>query len=201
MRVCYELEFQLKNEKGFNCRLLDCSPETSLMDILHIMSKYHIRRLPVIAVSNWFDFPTCRMVQWVMDRMTKHWVFWPTVVFCIISSLPLINPPPFINILSKSSIWVCIKILFPVHPPHQLPKVWTKPSLNVVLYQSSLALFMLESKNISSILVTNEEGRMTTIFQRSDIFKLDIMDINLFEQPLCSIPALVSEYEDDSVIY
>ena len=52
---------------------------------------------------------------------------------------------------------------------------------------------MLESKNISSILVTNEEGRMTTIFQRSDIFKLDIMDINLFEQPLCSIPALVGD--------
>lgn len=32
---------------------------------------------------------------------------------------------------------------------------------------------------------------MTTIFQRSDIFKLDIMDIDLFEQPLYSIPALV----------
>ena len=45
-----------------------------------------------------------------------------------------------------------------------------------------LALFMLESKNISSILVTNDEGRMTTIFQRSDIFKLDIMDISLFEK-------------------
>ena len=49
---------------------------------------------------------------------------------------------------------------------------------------------MLESKNISSILVTNEEGRMTTIFQRSDIFKLDIMDINLFEKPLSAIPEL-----------
>ena len=54
-----------------------------------------------------------------------------------------------------------------------------------------LALFMLESKNISSILVTNDEGRMTTIFQRSDIFKLDIMDISLFEKPLYAIPALV----------
>ena len=50
---------------------------------------------------------------------------------------------------------------------------------------------MLESKNISSILVTNDEGRMTTIFQRSDIFKLDIMDISLFEKPLYAIPALV----------
>lgn len=50
---------------------------------------------------------------------------------------------------------------------------------------------MLESRNISSILVTNEEGRMTTIFQRSDIFKLDIMDMDLFEKPLSAIPALV----------
>lgn len=33
---------------------------------------------------------------------------------------------------------------------------------------------------------------MTTIFQRSDIFKLDILDIDMFEQPLYSIPALVS---------
>ena len=57
--------------------------------------------------------------------------------------------------------------------------------------RSILALFMLESKNISSILVTNDEGRMTTIFQRSDIFKLDIMDISLFEKPLYAIPALV----------
>ena len=56
--------------------------------------------------------------------------------------------------------------------------------------RSILALFMLESKNISSILVTNDEGRMTTIFQRSDIFKLDIMDISLFEKPLYAIPAL-----------
>lgn len=32
---------------------------------------------------------------------------------------------------------------------------------------------------------------MTTIFQRSDIFKLDIMDINLFEKPLSAIPELV----------
>lgn len=56
-----------------------------------------------------------------------------------------------------------------------------------------IALFTLESKNISSILVTNEEGRMTTIFQRSDIFKLDIMDMNLFEQPLSAIPALVRD--------
>ena len=54
-----------------------------------------------------------------------------------------------------------------------------------------LALFMLESKNISSILVSNEEGKMTTIFQRSDIFKMDIMDINLFEKPLSAISALV----------
>lgn len=53
------------------------------------------------------------------------------------------------------------------------------------------ALFILDQCNISSILVTNEFGRMTTIFQRSDIFKLDIMDIDLFEQPLYSIPALV----------
>lgn len=59
----------------------------------------------------------------------------------------------------------------------------------------TVALFMLESKNISSILVTNDEGRMTTIFQRSDIFKLDIMDISLFEKPLYAIPALVVAVE------
>ena len=46
--------------------------------------------------------------------------------------------------------------------------------------------------NAENILVTDEEGRMTTIFQRSDIFKLDILDIDMFEQPLYSIPALVS---------
>ena len=45
--------------------------------------------------------------------------------------------------------------------------------------------------NAENILVTDEEGRMTTIFQRSDIFKLDILDIDMFEQPLYSIPALV----------
>ncbi len=32
---------------------------------------------------------------------------------------------------------------------------------------------------------------MTTIFQRSDIFKLDIMDMDLLEKPLSAIPALV----------
>ena len=50
---------------------------------------------------------------------------------------------------------------------------------------------MLERKNNKKIIVTNDEGRMTTIFQRSDIFKLDIMDISLFEKPLYAIPALV----------
>ena len=69
----YDLEFQLKNEKGFNCRLLDCSPETSLMDILHIMSEYHIRRLPVIAVRHCLDSATFRIVQCITCRMTKHW--------------------------------------------------------------------------------------------------------------------------------
>lgn len=53
------------------------------------------------------------------------------------------------------------------------------------------ALYILDHRNISSILVTDEEGRMTTIFQRSDIFKLNILDIDMFEQPLYSIPALV----------
>ena len=53
------------------------------------------------------------------------------------------------------------------------------------------ALFLLDQYNISSILVKNEQGRMATIFQRSDIFKLDIKNIELFDQPLHSIPALV----------
>ena len=39
-------QFQLKSES--KRRLLDCSPSTSLMDILRIMSEYRIRRLPVI---------------------------------------------------------------------------------------------------------------------------------------------------------
>ncbi len=41
-------EFQLKNES--KQRLLDCQPDTSLMEILRIMSQYRIRRLPVIDV-------------------------------------------------------------------------------------------------------------------------------------------------------
>ena len=41
-------EFQQKNES--TQRLLDCQPDTSLMEILRIMSQYRIRRLPVIDV-------------------------------------------------------------------------------------------------------------------------------------------------------
>ena len=58
-----------------------------------------------------------------------------------------------------------------------------------------VALFLLESKNISSILVTDKDGRITTIFQRSDIFKLDILDIDSFERPLDSFETLVEAEE------
>ena len=39
--------------------------------------------------------------------------------------------------------------------------------------------------------MTDKDGRITTIFQRSDIFKLDILDIDSFERPLDSFETLV----------
>ena len=62
------------------------------------------------------------------------------------------------------------------------------------------ALFILDQRNISSILVTNKQGRMTTIFQRSDIFKLDIMDIDMFEQISSALNHVENNMLDDMVL-
>ena len=115
-----------------------------------------------------------------------------------IRRLPVIQDDQALGILTYSTILYYLVSSFDKSSPiykQTLRELHLGVYKDVISCPSSTpiaqALFMLESKNISSILVTNDEGRMTTIFQRSDIFKLDIMDISLFEKPLYAIPALV----------
>ncbi|KAK8821572.1 hypothetical protein WA556_002021 [Blastocystis sp. ATCC 50177/Nand II] len=146
-------EFQLKNES--KQRLLDCQPTTSLIDILHIMSEYKIRRLPVIENNQ------------VLGILT-----YSSILHHLVSSF-------------DKSAAIYQQTIRELHLGMYKDVISCPASTSV-----AQALFILESRNISSILVTNEEGRMTTIFQRSDIFKLDIMDMDLLEKPLSAIPAL-----------
>ena len=148
-------EFQIKNEPI--PRLLDCNPSTKLMDIIRIMTEYHIRRLPVIENNQ------------VLGILT-----YSSILHHIVSSFDQ-SSPIYKQTLRELNLGLYKDVIF-------------CPASTSV----ARALFMLDKYNISSILVTNEQGRMTTIFQRSDIFKLNIMDINMFEQPLYAIPALVS---------